>query len=281
MSKRYLRKLVEEGLVSGWDDPRMPTLCGMRRRGYTPEAIRSFIGMVGLSKSNSTVEMGMLEHCVREALKTSVSRRMAVLDPIELVIENYPEDRFEMLTVDNNTENPEMGSRQVRFGRTVYIEREDFAVVPPPKYKRLSPGKEVRLMGAYIVTCTSYEADESGRVTRVFCQYDRDSLSGTGGRKVKGVLHFVEKTSAVPAEVRLYDRLILDGEGDYTERFNENALVRMENAVAEASLAEQAPGTGFQFIRQGYFCLDPDSTGDRLVFNRTVGLRDTWAKINR
>ncbi len=282
MSKRYLRALVEEGLVSGWDDPRMPTLCGMRRRGYTPEAIRNFCSMIGLAKSNSTVEPAVLEHCVREALKTTTHRRMAVLDPIELVIENYPEGHSELLTVSNNAENPELGERQVPFSGRVYIEREDFAIVPPPKYKRLSPEKEVRLMGAYIVKCVGYETDDEGQVTRVRCTYDPDSMSGTGGRKVKGVLHWVDAQTALNAQIRLYESLILDDvEGEWKDKLNPRSLTTMANAKVEASLAQAEVGQSFQFIRQGYFCMDPDSTQDEWVFNRSVGLKDTWAKLKK
>jgi glutaminyl-tRNA synthetase len=281
MSKRYLRRLVEEGYVSGWDDPRMPTLCGFRRKGYTKQAVRAFCEAIGLAKSNSTVDPGLLEHCMRDALKLSVPRRMAVLDPIELVITNYPEGKSETATVPNNSENPALGEREVTFSNAVYIEREDFAIVPPPKYKRLSPGQEVRLMGAYIVQCTGYEIDENGLVTRVLCQYDPESASGHGGRKIKGgVLHWVDTQSAVNAEVRLYEPLINDdAEGDFIERLNPQSLKVLPNAKVERALRDAVPGDSFQFVRQGYFCLDPDSTNGRIVCNRSVGLKDTWAKI--
>ena len=260
MSKRYLRRFVEEGYVSGWDDPRMPTLCGYRRRGYTPEAIRNFCDSIGLAKSNSTVDPALLEHHLRESLKLSVPRRMAVLDPIELVITNYPEDKTEYVKVQNNAENPELGERQVAFSKCVYIEREDFAIVPPPKYKRLSPNAEVRLMGAYIVKCTGYETDETGAVTRVLCEYDPASASGEGGRKVKGVLHFVDKGTAINAVVRMYDRLVLDEvEGDYIAKFNQNSLKVLPNAKLEGTFTSAKVGDSFQFVRQGYFCMDPDS----------------------
>ncbi len=277
MSKRYLKRLVEQGVVSGWDDPRMPTLCGLRRKGYTSGAIRSFCALVGVAKSNSVVEPGLLEHCLREDLKTAVPRRMAVLDPIELIIENYPEDKAESLLVANNAENEAMGSRVVSFSRRLYIEREDFAIVPPPKYKRLSPGKEVRLMGGYIVLCTGYETDEQGRVARVFCTYDPETQSGKESRKVKGVLHWVDQKTALPAEVYLYDSLVLEGEGDFLERINPDSKV-VRNAKVEASLQQAKPLESFQFIRQGYFCVDAEATPQRLVFNRSVGLKDSWAK---
>jgi glutaminyl-tRNA synthetase len=280
MSKRYLRRLVEEGYVLGWDDPRMPTLCGMRRRGYTSEAIRNFCGSIGLAKSNSTVDPALLDHHQRESLKASAPRRMAVLDPVELVITNYPMGRNEVLRIANNAENPALGDREVTFSGTVYIEREDFAVVPPPKYKRLSPDAEVRLMGAYVVRCTGFEADENGKVVRVLCEYDPGSVSGEGGRKVKGVLHWVDKSAALPAVVRLYDALLCeDVEGEFIQRLNPNSLRLLENAVVEKTLYGAKPGDAFQFVRQGYFCVDPDSTEDALVFNRSVGLKDSWAKI--
>lgn len=277
MSKRYLRRMVEEGYVSGWDDPRMPTICGLRRKGYTKGAIRQFCATVGVAKSNSTVEPGVLEHCLRDDLKPTAPRRMAVLDPIELVIENYPEGKSETLTIANNAENEALGTREITFSKHVYIERDDFAIVPPPKYKRLSPGKEVRLMGAYIVKCTGYETDEEGNVTRVLCTYDEDSASGTGGRKVKGVLHWVDKNTAVDAEVRLYENLVLEGEGDFTQRINPNSL-SVRHAKVEASLSDAAVQDSFQFIRIGYFCADPDGKPGAPVFNRSVGLKDSWAK---
>lgn len=277
MSKRYLRRMVEEGFVSGWDDPRMPTICGLRRKGYTKGAIRQFCATVGVAKSNSTVEPGVLEHCLRDDLKPTAPRRMAVLDPIELVIENYPEGKSETLTIANNAENEALGTREITFSKHVYIERDDFAIVPPPKYKRLSPEKEVRLMGAYIVKCTGYETDEEGNVTRVLCTYDEDSASGTGGRKVKGVLHWVDKNTAVDAEVRLYENLVLEGEGDFTQRINPNSL-SVRHAKVEASLSDAAVQDSFQFIRIGYFCADPDGKPGTPVFNRSVGLKDSWAK---
>lgn len=279
MSKRYLKKLVDEKLVSGWDDPRMPTICGLRRRGYTPQAIRDFCATIGVAKSNSTVEMPVLEHCLREALKTTTHRRMAVLDPIELVITNYPQGQSEEVEIANNAENPELGSRKVRFSGRVYIEREDFAIVPPPKYKRLSPDKEVRLMGAYIVKCTGYETDEAGNVTRVLCEYDPQSASGHCARKVKGVLHWVDAQTAVDAQVRLYDVLIDDqAEGELEDRLNKHSLQVLPHAKVEAALGDVEPGESFQFIRMGYFCADPDGKPGAPVFNRSVGLKDTWAK---
>lgn len=277
MSKRYLKRMVDEGYVSGWDDPRMPTICGLRRKGYTKGAIRQFCATVGVAKSNSVVEPGVLEHCLREDLKTTAPRRMAVLDPIELVIENYPDDRSETVRVANNAENEALGTREMTFSKHVYIERDDFAIVPPPKYKRLTPDKEVRLMGAYIIKCTGYETDENGQVTLVKAVYDEGSLSGTGGRKVKGVLHWVDKATAVDAEVRLYDTLVLDGAGDFTERINPDSLT-VRHAKAEACLADVEPQASFQFIRIGYFCADPDSRPGAPVFNRSVGLKDPWAR---
>ena len=221
----------------------------------------------------------MLEHCLRESLKTTTHRRMAVLDPIELVITNYPQGQSEEVEIANNAENPELGSRKVRFSGRVYIEREDFAIVPPPKYKRLSPDKEVRLMGAYIVKCTGYETDEAGRVTRVLCEYDPQSASGQCARKVKGVLHWVDAQTAVDAQVRLYDVLIDDeAEGELEDRLNKHSLQVLEHAKVEAALGDVEPGESFQFIRMGYFCADPDGKPGAPVFNRSVGLKDTWAK---
>jgi glutaminyl-tRNA synthetase len=282
MSKRYLRRLVEEGYVNGWDDPRMPTLCGMRRRGYTPKAIRDFCAGIGLSKANSTVDPALLDHYLRESLKTSVPRRMAVIDPIELVITNYPQGESETVTVANNAENPSMGEREVSFSAAVYIERDDFAIVPPPKYKRLSPDVEVRLMGAYIVRCTGYETDDDGRVTRVLCEYDPSSASGASGRKVRGVLHWVDKATAQPAVIRQYAPLLNDAaEGDFIQRLNPDSLVEMANARVEGALGGVRAGESFQFVRQGYYCADPDGTDALPVFNGSVDLKDTWAKVSR
>ena len=272
MSKRHLRKLVEEKIVSGWDDPRMPTLCGLRRRGYTPEAVKNFIDNIGVAKSNSVVDTALLEYFLREDLKTKCTRRMAVLDPIEVEITNYPEGKTEMFTVGNNAENPELGEREISFSRTVYIEREDFAIDPPPKFKRLYPGAEVRLMGAYIIKCTGYEQDEFGLVKKIICEYDPESKSGEGSRKVKGVLHWVDGT-AQSAEVRFYESLV-----DQNGEINPDSLRVFKNSLVEASLKNAKPGEKFQFIRQGYFCADAE-TGEKLIFNRSVGLKDTWAKI--
>ncbi len=282
MSKRYLRRLVEEGYVSGWDDPRMPTLCGMRRRGYTREALRNFCEGIGLAKSNSTVDTALLEHHLRESLKASTMRRMAVLDPIELCITNYPEGKTETVEIVNNAENPDLGTRNMDFSGSVYIERADFAIVPPPKYKRLIVDREARLMGAYIVKCTGYETDENGEVTRILCTYDPDSASGKSGRKVKGVLHWVDKETAMDAQIRQYEPLILeDAEGDFIARLNPHSLTIMKNAKVEKALSMATAGDSFQFIRQGYYCMDKDSADERLVFNCSVGLKDTWAKIQR
>lgn len=281
MSKRNLRLFVTERMVSGWDDPRMPTLSGLRRRGYTSQAIRDFCQRIGVAKSNSLVDMALLEHCIREDLKPKAHRRMAVLRPIELVITNYPEGKTEEVTLENNAENPELGSRTLRFSGRVYIDSEDFSLDPPPKYKRLAPGREVRLMGAYIVKCTGYETDEAGLVTKVLCEYDPESHSGSCTRKVKGVLHWVDANACEEAEIRLYEPLIAPGE-DGTEGFNEESLEIIHHAKVESALKDAAPGEQFQFIRQGYYCLDPDSrTEGHLVFNRIVGLKDSWAKMQK
>ncbi len=282
MSKRYLRRLVEGGYVSGWDDPRMPTLCGMRRRGYTPEAIKDFLTRVGVAKADSTVDTAMLEHCVREDLNARVPRMMAVLDPIKLVIENWPEDKLEDIRLENHPNIPEMGQRILRFGREVYIEREDFMIEPPKKYFRLKPEGEVRLKGAYIVKCQRWETDDAGNITTVYCTYDPASRSGECGRKVKGTLHWVAAVDAVPAEVRLYEPLmtseIADKE-DFINQLNPNSK-RVCAALVEPGLAAQKPGDKSQFMRMGYFCADIDHTPDQPVFNRIVVLKDSWKPGN-
>jgi len=280
MSKRYLKKLVDEGVVSGWDDPRMPTISGLRRRGYTPEAIRDFCERIGVAKSNSEVDAGLLEHCVREHLGEVAPRRMVVLDPLKVVIENY-EGGGECVLSENLPKNETAGSRQVKFSREIYIERADFMEEPPPKFFRLAPGREVRLKDAYIIKCESVVKDENGNVTELRCTYDPDSKTGgpTAGRKVKGTLHWVDAATAIPCEVRLYDYLLTEeSEGDFTERLNPDSLKVMPNALAERALADAAVGDKFQFLRQGYFCKDPDSTDSRPVFNLIVSLKDSYAK---
>ena len=279
MSKRYLRRLVEEGHVSGWDDPRMPTLCGLRRRGYTAASVRDFLERIGVAKADSVVEAAMLEHCVREDLNAHALRRMAVLDPLRVVIDNFEPGRVEQVAVENNPNDETAGTHEVPFGRELYIEREDFAVDPPKKFFRLKPGGEVRLKGAYIVRYASHECDEAGRVTCVHVTYDPDTRSGQCERKVKGTLHWVEAASAVPAEFRLYEPLLTD-EGaddgrDFIERLNPDSLT-VRHGFAEPALLGTQPGDRFQFLRVGYFCTDPDGTAERPVFNRVVGLKDSY-----
>ena len=279
MSKRYLRRLVEEGHVSGWDDPRMPTLCGLRRRGYTAASVRDFLERIGVAKADSVVEAAMLEHCVREDLNAHALRRMAVLDPLRVVIDNFEPGRVEQMAVENNPNDETAGTHEVPFGRELYIEREDFAVDPPKKFFRLKPGGEVRLKGAYIVRYASHECDEAGRVTCVHVTYDPDTRSGQCERKVKGTLHWVEAASAVPAEFRLYEPLLTD-EGaddgrDFIERLNPDSLT-VRHGFAEPALLGTQPGDRFQFLRVGYFCTDPDGTAERPVFNRVVGLKDSY-----
>ena len=283
MSKRYLRRLVEEGHVAGWDDPRMPTLCGLRRRGYTAESIRDFLTRVGVAKADSVVETAMLEHCVREDLNAHAHRMIAVLDPIRLVVENWPEGKTEAVAMENLPSDPAAGSRTLTFSRELYIEREDFSYDPPKKYFRLKPDGEVRLKGAYIVKCTRYETDEAGNVTTVYCTYDPESHSGEGQRKVKGTLHWLSKEDAVPAEFRLYEDLLLpetpeNAQLDFTQRLNPDSMVRKQGFV-EPALAACAPGCRYQFMRVGYFCSDLDHTPAAPVFNRIVGLKDSF-KMN-
>ncbi len=283
MSKRYLRRLVEEGHVAGWDDPRMPTLCGLRRRGYTAESIRDFLTRVGVAKADSVVETAMLEHCVREDLNAHAHRMMAVLDPIRLVVENWPEGKTEAVAMENLPSDPAAGSRTLTFSRELYIQREDFSYDPPKKYFRLKPDGEVRLKGAYIVKCTRYETDEAGNVTTVYCTYDPESHSGEGQRKVKGTLHWLSKEDAVPAEFRLYEDLLLpetpeNAQLDFTQRLNPDSMVKKQGFV-EPALAACAPGCRYQFMRVGYFCSDLDHTPAAPVFNRIVGLKDSF-KMN-
>ncbi len=291
MSKRYLRQLVEEGYVKGWDDPRMPTISGLRRRGYTPEAIRDFCDRIGVAKSNSTVDIALLEHCIREDLNFKAPRVMAVLRPLKVLITNYPEDLVEEMEAENNPEKPEMGTRKIPFSRVIYIEQEDFMENPPKKFFRLAPGQEVRLKHAYVIKCEEVIKDEkAGEVIELRCTYDPATRSGadTSGRKVKGTLHWVSAAHALRAEVRLYEHLLLADDAeedeentDWKAKLNPNSLVTLTNCLVEPGLAGAAPGSRYQFMRQGYFCVDPDSTEEKLVFNRIVGLRDSWAKIEK
>ncbi|PKP60601.1 glutamine--tRNA ligase [Candidatus Atribacteria bacterium HGW-Atribacteria-1] len=291
MSKRRLRRLVEEGYVAGWDDPRMPTIAGLRRRGYTPESIQNFCDRIGVSKSNSMVDVRFLEHCIREDLNLRASRVMGVLHPLKMVIDNYPGDMVEEMESENNPEDPTAGTRKIPFSRIIYIEREDFHEDPPKKYFRLAPGREVRLKNAYIIKCEGFVRDEkTGEIEEVHCTYDPESKSGRPGskRKVKGTLHWVSAVHALKAEVRLYDHLLLDQnegteeqeeEKDFVKQLNPNSLEVLADCLVEPSLAGAAPGSRYQFMRKGYFCVDPDSTSDKLMFNRIVSLRDTWDRI--
>ena len=281
--KRYIKKLVEEHIVDGWDDPRLVSIAALRRRGFTPESIRKFMELCGVSKSQSSVDYAMLEYCIREDLKLKRPRMMAVLDPIKLVITNYPENEIEYLDVSNNQENEEMGTRKVPFGRELYIDREDFMIEPPRKYFRLYPGNEVRLMNAYFVTCTDYVTDEDGNVTEVHCTYDPETKSGSGfnARKVKGTIHWVCADTAQKAEVRLYENIVDEEKGVYNEdgsiNLNPNSLTVMDNCFVEPALAEAESTESFQFVRHGYFCVDSkDSSKDHLVFNRIVSLKSSY-----
>ena len=289
LSKRKLLKLVEEGHVSGWDDPRMPTISGLRRRGYTPESIRNFCDRIGVAKVNSVVDVELLEHSIREDLNKRAPRVMGVLRPLKVVIENYPEGQTEELDAINNPEDPSAGTRKVPFSRVIYIERDDFMENPPKKFYRLAPGREVRLRYAYFITCTDVIKDpETGEITELRCTYDPASRGGNSpdGRKVKATLHWVSAEHAIDAEVRLYDRLFLKRDPDdvpegqdFTANLNPKSLEILENCKLEPSLKSAKAGERFQFERLGYFCVDPDSTPEKPVFNRTVTLRDTWAKI--
>ena len=281
--KRYIKRLVEENIVDGWDDPRLVSISALRRRGFTPESIRKFMELCGVSKSNSSVDYAMLEYCIREDLKLKRPRVMAVLDPIKLVITNYPEGEIEYLDAAVNQENPEMGTRKVPFGREVYIDREDFMIEPPKKYFRLFPGNEVRLMNAYFVTCTDYITVENGKVTEVHCTYDPETKNGTGftGRKVKGTIHWVEANTAVKAEVRLYENIVDEEKGVYNEdgslNLNPDSLTVLKECYIEPAIKEAKSLDSFQFLRQGYFCVDcKDSTEDHLVFNRIVSLKSSY-----
>lgn len=281
--KRYIKKLVEDGIVDGWDDPRLVSIAALRRRGYTPEALRLFVDLVGVSKANSSVDYAMLEYCIREDLKLKKPRMMAILDPIKLVIDNYPEDTIEYLDVANNLENPELGERKVPFGKELYIEREDFMEEPIKKYFRLFPGNEVRLMNAYFVTCTGCEKDEDGNVTVVHCTYDPETKSGSGfeGRKVKGTIHWVASSTAVQAECRLYENIVDEEKGKLNEdgslNLNPNSLAILKNCYVEPGLVGSKAYDSFQFVRNGFFCVDcKDSRPEQLVFNRIVSLKSSF-----
>ncbi len=281
--KRYIKKLVEEGIVDGWDDPRLVSIAALRRRGFTPESIRRFVELCGVSKSNSSVDYAMLEYCIREDLKMTRPRMMAVLDPVKLIIDNYPEGETELLEVANNLENEALGTRMVPFGRELYIERDDFMEEPPRKYFRLFPGNEVRLMNAYFVTCTGCIKDENGRITEVHCTYDPETKCGSGftGRKVKGTIHWVPAAEAIRAEVRLYENIIDEEKGVYNEdgslNLNPNSLQVMKNCLLEPALAQAKPEERFQFVRQGFFCVDyKDSREGAPVFNRIVSLKSSY-----
>ena len=285
MSKRKLNQLVVDNLVDGWDDPRMPTISGLRRRGFTPAAIREFCKRIGVTKQENMIEMGVLESCIRDDLNENAARAMAVLDPVKVIIENYDSDKVESLSLVNHPNKPEMGSREVPFTRELWIERDDFREEANKKYKRLVLGKEVRLRGAYVIKAERIEKDADGKITTIICSYDADTLGKNpeDGRKVKGVIHWVSATKGVPAELRLYDRLFTianpAAESDFTQMLNPESLV-VVNGFVEPSLATAEAEVGYQFERIGYFCLDSKFTGGMLTFNRTVGLRDTWAKID-
>ena len=281
--KRYIKKLVEDGIVDGWDDPRLVSISALRRRGFTPESIKMFVELCGVSKANSSVDYAMLEYCIREDLKLKKSRVMAILDPIKLVIDNYPEGQVEYMEADNNQENEELGKRMIPFSRELYIEREDFMEEPPKKYFRLFPGNEVRLMNGYFVKCESFEKDENGNVTVVHCTYDPETRSGSGftGRKVKGTIHWVSAAEAVKAEVRLYENIVDEEKGVYNEdgslNLNPNSLTVLKECYIEPSVKDAKAYDSFQFVRNGFFCVDSkDSTEDNLVFNRIVSLKSSF-----
>ena len=290
MSKRKLQQLVQDGLVSGWGDPRMPTICGLRRRGYTPESIRNFCKRIGVNKFNSTVDIALLEHCLREDLNKTSPRVMAVLRPLKVVIENYPQGKVEELEAVNNPEDAGAGTREVPFSREIFIEREDFMEEPPKKFYRLAPGREVRLRYAYFITCTDVVKDAGGQIVELHCTYDPATRGGDApdGRKVKSTLHWVSAPHAIEAEARLYGHLfskedpddVAEGE-DFKSNLNPNSLEILSSCCVEPFLSKAKPGSRYQFERLGYFCVDPDSSEDKLVFNRTVSLRDTWAKIQK
>ena len=283
-SKRKCLEMVKTGIVDGWDDPRMVTLCGMRRRGYPAEAVREFINKIGVSKAYSVVDYGLLESCVRDVLNANAPRAMAVLNPLKVIIDNYPEGQVEEVEVENNPDKPELGKRIVKFSKEIYVEREDFMAEPVKKYFRLYPGNEVRLKGAYYVTCTGYDTDENGEVTCLHCTYDPETKGGDSpdGRKVKGTIHWVSATDSFRAEIRLYDRLFNaenpagDDEVNYLENLNPDSLKILEGCLIEGALRNSKPGDTFQFMRNGYFCVDKKSTDDKIIFNRTVALNSSW-----
>lgn len=289
-SKRKLRLLVEKGIVSGWDDPRMPTISGIRRRGYTPASIRDFCERIGVAKADSTVEISLLEYCIREDLKLKAPRIMTVIDPVKVVITDYPEGKTETITADNNQENPELGTRQITFSRTIYIDRKDFMEEPVKKFFRLAPGKEVRLKYAYIIKCEDVIKDEAGHIVEIHCSHDAESLSGVGknaNRKVKGTLHWVNGDDCIDVETRVYEYLLTDSnddeEGDnkdFLSQINPDSL-HVYQSKAESCLKNYHAGDHFQFLREGYFVIDPDTTSDHMVVNCIVGLRDTWAKMQK
>ncbi len=287
-SKRKCLKLVRDNIVKGWDDPRMSTICGMRRRGYTKDALKDFCERIGVAKANSVVDFNLLEHCVREDLNKKAPRAMAVLNPVKLVIDNYPENQTEEITVEINPEDENAGTRTVLFSKNIYVEATDYMDEPPKKYYRLAVGNEVRLKGAYYVTCTGVDRDENGNVTEIHCTYDPESKGGQtpDGRKVRGTIHWVNADSAVDAEVRLYDRLFTvenpsdeETNGDYLTNLNPDSEVIIKNCKVEENLKNANSGDTFQFMRHGYFCVDPDSADSKLVFNRTVALKDSWGKM--
>lgn len=284
--KRYIKKLVEDGIVDGWDDPRLVTIAALRRRGFTPSSLKLFMELSGVAKSQSESDYAMLEYCIREDLKCKVNRMMAVLDPVKLIIDNYPEDKVEYFDMDNNQDNPDAGMRKVAFSRELYIDREDFMEEPPKKYFRLFPGNEVRLKGAYFVKCVDFEKDSEGNITVVHCTYDPETRSGSGfeGRKVKGTIHWVNAKDAVDAEVRLYENIVDEEKGklndDGTLNYNPNSLQVLSNCKLEAALGDAEPGDSFQFIRHGYFCVDTkDTKGGKLVFNRIVSLKSSYKPV--
>jgi glutaminyl-tRNA synthetase len=289
MSKRRLLELVQKGIVNGWDDPRMPTISGLRRRGYTPASIRMFAERVGVAKRDNIIVVALLEHCVREDLNKRAPRVNAVIDPVKLVLINYPEDKVEWMEAVNNPEDESQGTRQIPFTRELYIERNDFMENPPKKFFRLGPGREVRLKNGYIIKCEDYKKNENGEVEEIYCTYDPETRSGndTTGKKVKGTLHWVSTSHSLPAEVRLYDRLFMDEDPaghkdkDFKEFLNPDSLNILTNCRVEPSLKDVKALDFFQFQRLGYFCVDPDSTPGHLVFNRTVPLKDTWAKMTK
>lgn len=289
MSKRKMLRLVEEGHVSGWDDPRMPTLQGMRRRGYTPQSIRDFCEKVGVAKRENVIEVELLEHCLRHDLNLCAPRRLGVLDPLKVTISNYPTDKCETVDAVNNPEDPSAGTRPVSFSKHLYVDRNDFMEDPPKKYFRMSPGREVRLKYAYYVTCTEVVKDGEGKITELICEYDPESRGGgtEDGRKVKGTIQWVDASTALPCEIRLYDRLFNNSDpekieegGDFTDNLNPDSLTIVNQALVENSVSEIEIGQAFQLERVGYFCLDSETTEDgKKALNRTVAMRDSWAKI--